>query len=169
MKHDKLDTFMLVLGGAIISPALTTTREYGAWFTSTFDNYTAKQELYCVAKTNDGTSVMESHPGTRIGKYFDTHEFQGLDFKCWYIKSDSKAFKQIVKRGLAENVDCISHKDYGRVLRVYTTRQIQLYLRSTIDANIDIGSMVLTTKKILVGGEADYIMPYHRPKRKRLF
>lgn len=166
--HSQLDSFVLVQGGEVISPALTTTREYGAWFGSTFDNYTSGQTLYCKAKTKDGQSVLESHPGTRIGKYYDTHSFKSLDLNCWYLKSDGDLIKQLIWYKLADPADCISNK-YGRVLRVYTISQIEMYIKDTIDKSFVIGGMVLPSKKVQVSDSAGYIKPKRDIKKRRLF
>ena len=164
--HDKLDSFVFVHGGAIISPALTTTREYGAWFSSVFDNYTSSQALY-IAKNVDGGKVMTSHPGTRIGGYFDKHNFAKPELKCWYVDKESDIMKQIIWHNLADVNDCSM---YGSkmMLRVYTVEQIELYIQSTIDKKFRIGDMMLPSKKIQVNNLGLLIRPELK-KKKTLF
>lgn len=167
-RHDKLDSFVLVEGGAVISPSLTTTREYGAWFSSYYDNYTSGQELFCTAKTKDGQRVLESHPGTRIGKYFDSHTFRRPELSCWFIKTDNDLIPQLKWYGLADSADCISNS-YGRVLRVYTVQQIELYIQETIDRDFRIGNILLPSKKVQVSDPDSYIKPVQNTKKKTLF
>ena len=79
---DKIQTFVLVHDNEVISPALVTIREYGRWFEETFDEYTSQMELYMKSVKKGGESVLEWHPGTRIGKYFDTVKLNGQQYKC---------------------------------------------------------------------------------------
>lgn len=167
-KHDKLDCFVLVKAGEVISPMLTTTREYGAWFSSYFDSYTSGQELFCSAKTKDGNRVLESHPGTKIGKYFDTHSFRRSELSCWFIKTDNDLIPQLKWYGLADIADCTTNS-YGRVLRVYTVQQIELYLQETVDRDFRLGNILLPAKKVQVNDPDSYIKPEHNTKKKTLF
>ena len=164
-QHNNLDCFVLVLGGTVISPALTTTREYGAWFSAVFDNYTSAEQLYLKSKTADGNVVLESHPGTKIGKFFDTHRFAKPELNCWYL--DPELVKQLISYKLADTADIITYKG-ARVLRVYTIEQIMLYVQSTVDRQFQIGSMVLPSKKVQVSRPDQYIRPEVK-KRKTLF
>jgi hypothetical protein len=66
-RKTQLDTFQLVNEDRVISPILTTTRKYGDWFEGTFDEYTSQMELYMKSKKKSGESLLERHPGTRIG------------------------------------------------------------------------------------------------------
>lgn len=167
-KHDKLDCFLLVKAGEAISPILTTTREYGAWFSSYFDSYTSGQELCCKAKTINGQQVLENHPGTKIGKFFDTKTFKNPDLNCWFLKSDSDLIKQLVFYGLADMADCTT-RDKERVLRVYTVKQIELYIQMTIDKGFHIGSLLLPSRKVQVNVAGSYIKPVQKIQKRSLF
>ena len=85
MKDIILNTFQLVNNNNIISPSLVTIRQYGNWFQQTFDEYTSQMELYMKSKKNTGESVLEWHPGTRIGKWFDSHNIDSPKYKSWYV------------------------------------------------------------------------------------
>lgn len=165
--HDKLETFSLVHNGEIISPALVTTREYGVWFSYVFDNYTSSQTLCCRSKTKDGGVVLESHPGTRIGAYFDKNNFSKYELKSWYIDKDSEPMKKLVKYHLADIIDC-SHYGDRMLLRVYTVDQIQLYIQTTVDRQFKVGNMMLPSKQIIVNDLSQMIRPELK-KKKSLF
>ena len=164
--HVKLDSFVLVEGGTVISPALTTTRAYGNWLPEVFDEYTVAQELYLKSKVGD-TSTLESHPGTRIGNYFDVNVFNKHNLKCWYINSKSAIMKRLIKYRLAELGDC-SKKNGEQMLRVYTVDQIELYIRTKLDRSFTIGDMITEPKQIVITREDDVIRPAYE-KRKGLF
>lgn len=166
--HKNLDSFVLVHNDDILGPALTTTREYGAWFSSTFDNYTSGQRLFLKKRTKSGKSVLVSHPGTRIGDFFDARHLDRGDLKCWYIKADSDMIPQLASYQLADMRDCIS-KDKERVLRVYTLQQIEFYIQMTIDKNFKLGDIALRPKRIQVHDMADVIMPFCKSNKRRLF
>ena len=51
----QLRTFQLVKNDKVISPILTTIREYGRWFEATFDEYTTASELYMKSKKGKET------------------------------------------------------------------------------------------------------------------
>ena len=165
-RQDRLNCFVLVKGDTIISPLLTTTREYGNWLPEVFDDSIASQELFLSTKKT-GTSLKESHPGTKIGNYFDHNSFQKDDLKCWYIGSDTDIMKRLIKFGLADLGDCSKYND-RQMLRVYTVEQIQLYIKTKIDRNFDIGNLVLDPKQIMIQDMNDVVKPIQQ-KRKGLF
>lgn len=153
MKDNYLESFVIVNKGQIISPVLITIRSYGDWFEKTFDNYTAQMELYMKAKTKEGESVLEYHPGTRIGKYFDSNNFTANELHSWFILQDSNIMYKLVKSKLAEQKDAIpisvNDPEKRRMLRVYTKEQIELYLRTLLkDKNLQVP--ITTPKQIKV-------------------
>ena len=109
-KSDKLDTFVIVQGGTIISPTLTTTRQYGIWLQNAFGQDVGVQELFLKTRNGD-ISLLESHPGTRIGHYFDTNNFKSYLLKCWYIDSTSDIMEKLIKLGFADKGDCAKYYD----------------------------------------------------------
>ena len=170
-----LTTFQLVNKDTVISPRLTTIREYGNWFEETFDKYTAQQELYMKAKKQNGESVLEWHPGTNIGKWFDKNSTNSETLKSWYIMQDSPVMERLVKLKLAEQKDAIpiAVNDVlnRRMLRVYTVEQVELYIRNTIDKKFEISQFLGIPKQIVVKDNnlGDLIMPKLDIKRKKLF
>ena len=136
MKDKFIESFVIVNKGRIISPVLITIRSYGSWFEQTFDNYTAQLELYMKAKTKDGEAVLEYHPGTRIGKWFDSNTFDANELHSWFILQDSNVMYKLVKSKLAEQKDAIpisvNDPDKRRMIRVYTKEQIELYLKTLL-------------------------------------
>lgn len=134
MPEEIISSFVLVHKDKIISPVLITIRSYGSWFEKTFDNYTAQTELYLKARTKDGESVLEYHPGTRIGKWFDSNTFTAAELHSWFILQDSNVMYKLVKAKLAEQKDAIpiavNDPEKRRMIRVYTQAQIELYLKS---------------------------------------
>ena len=170
-----LPTFELINGKDSISPMLVTIRDYGVWFEDTFDKYTAQQELYMKAKKSDGESVLEWHPGTNIGKWYDKHEVNSEGLKSWFIYQDSPMMERLVKLKLAEQKDAIpiavNDALNRRMLRVYTVEQVELYIKNTIDRTFSITSHIATPKQIKVR-DCDFdklIMPKVDTQRKRLF
>ena len=170
-----LTTFQLVNNDRIISPALTTIREYGTWFEDTFDKYTAQMELYMKSKKKTGESVLEWHPGTRIGYWFDSTPIFDEKYKCWFIMQDSPMMARLVKLNLAEQKDAIpisvNDKAGRRMLRTYTVDQLQLYIRTTMDKSFNISEHLGIAKQIKVR-DCDMdkiIMPKVDLKRKTLF
>ena len=168
-----LSTFQLVYQNKIISPVLTTTREYGNWFEDTFDKYTAQLELYLKSKKQGGESVLEWHPGTKIGHWFDTSNVSSGNLQSWFILKDSPAMDKIVKLNMAEQRDAIpisvNDEKGRRMLRVYTAEQIQLYIRSTLDKTFSISQHLGTPKQIKVNSLDKIIMPEVKIQKKRLF
>lgn len=175
MKDIILNTFQLVNNNNIISPSLVTIRQYGNWFQQTFDEYTSQMELYMKSKKNTGESVLEWHPGTRIGKWFDSHNIDSPKYKSWYIMQDSPMMDRLVKLDLAEQKDAIPisvNDDEGRrMLRVYTVEQIELYIKSILDKNFTISRYISNAKQIKVK-DSDFgklIMPKVNTQKRRLF
>lgn len=171
--NDILTTFQLVNNDRVISPVLTTIRQYGSWFEKTFDEYTAQMELYMKSKKKTGESVLEWHPGTKIGYYFDHGTFVGDKLTSIFILQDSPMMQRLVKLGMTEQKDAIPIAVYKgqKMLRVYTIDQIQLYIKSTIDRSFDISPYLGTPKQIKVK-DCDLnkvIMPIMNKQRKRLF
>ena len=143
MQKDNIDSFVLVNKDRIISPVLVTIRSYGSWFEKTFDKYTAQMELYMKAKTKDGETVLEYHPGTRIGKWFDSNNFSSPELYSWLILQDSNIMYKLVKYKLAEQKDAIpisvNDVDRRRMIRVYTKEQIELYIKTLMhDKNFEL-------------------------------
>jgi hypothetical protein len=161
-----LNTFVIVEKGSIISPQLLTTREYGRWLSATFDEYTVAQELFLRTKKGN-ESLLESHPGTRIGSYFDSNKFSKYELQCWYVESDSDIMKKLIKYGIAELGDCSRHNQ-KQMLRLYTVDQIQLYIQTKIDRHFDFGNDILTPKQIITQQMDKVEMPV-KQKTKKLF
>ena len=154
MEKERLQTFQLVKNDEVISPALTTIRQYGYWFEKTFDKYTAEMELYMKSKKKTGESLLEWHPGSRIGAWFDSNQIDSPNLKCWFIMQDSYMMERLVKLKLAEQKDAIpiavNDEKGRRMLRVYTVEQIQLYIKSIIDKNFNIADYVGTPKQVKI-------------------
>ena len=166
-----LNTFQFVYKGNTISPVLTTTREYGRWLMEEYDEYTTAQQLFMKSKTRNGNTVLESHPGTRIGNFFDTQNFSKPELHCWYLLQDTKEMERLVKLGLAELRDTIpsSNKEGKRVLRIYTLEQLELYLKSTVDRNFRWYKEYQPPKQINVVTLDNLIMSKITNTRKKLF
>jgi len=151
-----LSTFVLVDKDKIISPVLTTTREYGRWFEDNFDKYTSMYELYCKS-LRDGKSVMEYHPGTRIGKFFDSNKFTRNTLQSWFILQDCNVVTKLKRQKLTEIRDCIpisvNDSDHRRMLRCYTVDQIQTYIKNNVDRDFCIDTKILPPKMIKVSGK----------------
>jgi hypothetical protein len=169
----KLSTFIIVDGDRTISPVLTTIREYGRWMEENFDEYTCNFELYCKA-LKEGNQVLEYHPGTRIGKFFDVNTFHKNELQSWFFYQDSQMMDKLKKMKLAEYRDAIpisvNDEKHRRMLRVYTVEQIELYIRSNIDRTFNITDKILTPKQIKIR-PSDYnkmIRPIIQ-KKKSLF
>lgn len=164
----RLNTFQLVCEDRVISPILTTIRSYGEWFEKTFDEYTANTELYMKSIKKGGERVLESHPGTRIGKFFDDNQLSKSTLISWYILKGSPAIDKLKKIGMIEYRDVIPMKHDGeQALRVYTVEQIEFYIRSTIDRNFKIAEFVADSKQVKVHQKDldNIIKPQFRAKR----
>lgn len=170
----QLETFQLVNEDRVISPILTTTRKYGDWFEGTFDEYTAQTELYLKSKKKTGESLLERHPGTRIGAWFDSVTL-GEDFQSYFIMQDSPMFDRLVKLHLAEPQDAVpisvNDVEHRKMIRVYTTKQIELYIRSVLlYRSFNISSYLGTPKQIKVRNvDLDKVIMPKVQHRKRLF
>ena len=172
-----LRTFVFVHNNTVISPALTTIRDYGRWFEDTFDEYTAAAELYMSSVKKNGERVLESHPGTKIGSFFDkTTIVNNSSLISWYVMKDSEPIKKIMKLGMAEARDTIpvsiNFDEKRQMIRLYTVDQIEFYIRSTMDTKFLISSYCLPPKQIKVtdAGMEKIIFPKLRQKRtKSLF
>ncbi len=175
MKSDILSTFQLVYQDKVISPILTTIRMYGDWFEDVFDEYTAQTELYLKSRKKDGTSVLEWHPGTRIGHWFDTKLPRGSEYQSWFILQNSSVMDRLVKLKQAEYKDAIpisaNDSDGRRMLRVYTANQIELYIRSNLDKKFEMAKYISESKQIKVKDSeiSTLIMPDMQPRRRKLF
>lgn len=164
------NSFVLVNQNKVVSPVLITVRSYGSWFEGTYDEYTSQMELYLRAKTGDGSILLEYHPGTKIGHWFDLHnrELTSDKLKCWYIPKESPVMDRLVKLKLAQNTDS-NIKDGKQVLRVYTKDQIELYLKTLFREKIEIP--VGTPKQIKVKDTdlGSIIKPEFIKTKKKLF
>lgn len=170
-----LTTFQIVHKDKVISPALITIREYGTWFEKVFDEYTTQMELYMKSVKKTGESVLEWHPGTRIGNWFDKHEITTDNLRCWYILQDSTMMEKLKKHKLAELRDAVpisvNDAEGRRMLRVYTPEQIQLYIRSNIDKKFDIRPYIGKSIQVKVkDSDLDkLIMSKVKSNKKKLF
>jgi hypothetical protein len=149
----KLSTFIIVEGDRTISPVLTTIREYGRWLEENFNEYTCNYELYTKA-VKGGTRVLEYHPGTRIGHYFDSNTFHKNELESWFFYQESQMMDKLRKMKLAEYRDAIpisvNDEEHRRMLRVYTIDQIELYIKSNIDKSFNMTGKYLTPKQIKI-------------------
>lgn len=151
MVNNILRTIVFVNGGRVISPPLVTVREYARWLEIVYDEYTCNYELYIRANVG-GTKVLEFHPGTRIGQYFDTTEFYNNKYVSWYVYQDSAVMNKLNKLKLAEYRDIApilsGDKKGKRLLRLYSIDQIMLYIRTKIDRDFNINTFIGDPKKI---------------------
>ena len=170
---DKLSPVIFTSGNKAISPPLITVREYARWLETVYDEYTCNYELYLRA-TVEGTKVLEFHPGTRIGKYFDTTTFNNSKYNSWYISQESCIMQKLNKMKLAQYKDVApirsDDKKALRLLRLYSIDQIELYVRTKIDRNFCISTHLLPPKKIAVTkcDMKDIIKPVQTKCRKSL-
>ena len=168
-----LNTFQLVDKNRVISPILVTTREYGNWLETVFDSSICNMELYLSTVKEDGKRVLEKHPGTRIGDYFNKTQLTGSEYKSWFILEGSKCIDRLVKLKLAEKKDIIPTSVYDekkrRMLRCYTINQIDLYIKTKIDRNFSIGEYLGTPKQVKVDDMQYIITQKIQKKKKKLF
>lgn len=152
-----LNTFVLVNKDRVISPVLTTTREYGDWLEKVFDSAICNPELYMKSVKKDGERTLEKHPGTRIGNFFDKTPVRSNDLKSWFILQESAVMERLVKLKLAELKDAIPisvNDEQGRkMLRLYTANQIELYIRTKIDPDFHINDYLTTCKQVKISDE----------------
>lgn len=168
------DCFVLVKEDKVISPVLVTVRSYGNWFQETFDEYTSHYELYLKAKKEDGTSVLEYHPGTKIGKWFDSKNgvISEPELKSWYIPRDSFMMDRLVNLKMAEYKDATPGPDKNTgLLRVYTKPQLELYLRTiTLNKNFELPTDTPKQVRVKPSEFDGIIKPEFNPVvKKRLF
>jgi hypothetical protein len=168
---DKLTTFVFTSGDRAISPPLVTVREYARWLETVYDEYTCNYELYLRATVGD-TKVLEFHPGTRLGQYFDNTKFSSNRYDCWYIYQESVMMEKLNRMRLASYKDVapvLSGQRKGlKLLRLYSADQINLYVRTKIDRTFDINAYLVPPKKIaLRKKDLDYIIMPEVKKGKR--
>ena len=171
--RDKLTTIAFVSSDKVISPPLVTAREYVRWLETVYDEYTCNYELYLKAKFGDN-EVLEKHPGTRIGQYFDNTFFSAGKYNSWYIQQESSMMKKLHTMKLAEYRDIaqvLSGKRRGmRLLRLYSVDQIELYIRTKIDKSFRISDKFMSPKKITLrkSDMKDIIIPETQQFKKSL-
>lgn len=168
-----LNTFQLVDRNRVISPILTTTREYGNWLETVFDNSICNMELYMKSIKVEGERVLEKHPGTRIGQYFDKTPMNNPEYRSWYILEKSKCIDKLAKLKLIEKKDVIPisvNEEQGRrMLRCYTMQQLELYIRTKIDRSFSMGEYIGTPKQVKVDDMRYIITQEIKSKKKKLF
>lgn len=170
---NKLTTFVFVGGNRALSPPLTTVREYARWLEVVFDEYTCNYELYIRATVGD-TKVLEFHPGTRIGQYFDNTEFNNNKYNSWYVYRESNMMSKLANMKLASYKDIaptLSGQHKGlKLLRLYSVDQLELYIRTKIDKTFNIGNYLTTSKKIVLRRKDfnDIVIPQVKSARKSL-
>lgn len=171
-----LNTFVLVNNGKVISPVLTTTREYGDWLEKVFDSSICNLELYMKSKKADGEIVLEKHPGTNIGRYFDKADLHSNRLKSWFILQNSVVMTRLVKLDLAEQKDAIpisvNDEQGRRMIRLYTIDQINLYIQTKIDRSFRLADYLTTPKQVKISDTdlAQIIKPEKQGmKKKKLF
>ena len=173
MVKNKLRTFVFVNGGRVISPPLVTVREYAKWLETVYDEYTCNYELY-IRATVGGTKVLEFHPGTRIGQYFDNTEFNSNKYDSWYVYQDSNVMEKLNKMKFAEYRDIApilsGDKKGMKLLRLYSIDQIVLYIRTKIDRDFNINTFLSEPKKITLrnGDMKKLISPQIKKVRRSL-
>ena len=167
-----LETFVIVSDNEVISPILTTTREYGRWLEEIFDSSICQLELYLKSKKKTGESVLEFHPGTKIGEWFTRQRFEQRNLQSWFIEQDSTMMDKIRKYKLAEYRDTVPVPGNNvRMLRCYTVEQVEIYVKSNIDRSFKINNLISQPRQIRIRkGDFDkMIMPVVKPARKKLF
>ena len=169
-----LNTFVLVNKDRVISPVLTTTREYGNWLERVFDSSICNMEIYMKSIKKSGERTLEKHPGTRIGEFFDKISVQDISYKSWYAMQDSAVMDRLVKLNFAERKDAIpiSANDIEgrRMIRLYTINQIDLYIKSRIDKSFKIDKYITVPKQVKISdSDMEQLIKPVVNKRKRLF
>lgn len=160
-----LETFVLVNKDKVISPLLVTTRSYGDWLEETFDSNICQMEIYLSSLKQDGSRVMERHPGTKIGQFFKNITVNDNSLVSWYLPNDKQVAKRLIKNKMVDT------NDIRNGLRVYTTEQIEFYINSNIDRNFKLASYIATPKQIRISdGELQEVkMPQVKQRNKKLF
>lgn len=168
-----LTTFIFINNERAISPPLVTVREYARWLETVYDEYTCNYELYLKANIGD-VKVLEFHPGTRIGQYFDNTTFKDSKYDSWYIYQDSTMMQKLNRLKLAEYKDVApiqsGEKKGLRLLRLYSIHQIDLYVRTKIDRTFNINNYIIPPKKIVLKkyDMKNIIIPQTRKVRRSL-
>lgn len=161
---NELRTFVFVCEGKILSPPLVTIREYATWMEKYFDKFTCQLELYLPAKKSGGV-VLEWHPGTKIGRFFDMQGFNAEGYVSWWLPTDTKGMEQLVKHGFAIKGDARSN-----LLRIYTIHQIELYLKSTIDSGFYLGDKIIQPVQItLTNNDVQRLVKPRLKNKRKLF
>jgi len=170
---DNIQTFVVVYNNEVISPALTTTREYGRWMEEYFDSSICQLELYMRSKKKGGEIVLECHPGTRIGEWFGKQDFPQNNLQSWFFYQDSTMMDKIRKYNLAEYKDAIpisvNDEQGRRMLRCYTVQQIELYIKSNIDKSFRLEYAKPKQIKIRDTDFEKMVMPKIKQEKRRLF
>lgn len=162
-----LKTFVLSHKKEVTSPPLVTIRCYGEWMKEVFDEYTVRSELYMKSKeVGLNGSTLTWHPGTKIGNWFDTKKCTGEDMVSWFVEKDSYTANRLVKLGLADRKDLVQTKN---VLRLYTVRQIEVYIRSNIDKSFDIRRYVEQPIQVSIKNLEGVIEPKFKQITNKLF
>lgn len=177
-KDKILNSFVLVNNNKVVSPVLTTTREYGDWLENVFDKSICQMELYMKSKKTDGTTVLEKHPGTNIGRYFDKAQLHSDRLKSWFVPQESDVMDKLVKLKLAEQRDAIpisvNDEKGRRMIRLYTTDQVNLYIQTSIDRSFNLNDYLNIPLQVKISDVelATLIKPVTQSngiKRKKLF
>ena len=169
-----LNTFVLVNKDRIISPVLTTTREYGNWLEKVFDSSICNLELY-MKSVKTGEQLLEKHPGTKIGDFFKRLPMHQAIYKSWFAMQDSEVMNRLVKLKLAEYKDAIpisvNDEEGRRMIRLYTINQIELYIQTKIDKSFKIDRYLTVPKQVKISDSdlEQLIKPEVDTMRKKLF
>lgn len=172
--NNYLNTFVLVNKDRVISPVLTTTREYGNWLEKVFDNSICNMELY-MKSIKTGEQTLEKHPGTRIGEFFKQTSVSSPGYKSWFAMQDSAVMDRLVKLKLAEYKDAIpisvNDKEGRRMIRLYTLQQIEMYIQTRIDRSFHIDKYITVPKQVRISDcdVEQLIKPEMDKARKKLF
>ena len=177
--NNYLNTFVLVNKDRVISPVLTTTREYGEWL-----GYLRRDgkptEPPCKGHTYQGSTktgeqLLEKHPGTRLGEFFKKTSVQSNAYKSWFAMQDSDVMDRLVKLKLAEYKDAIpisvNDIEGRRMIRLYTIMQIELYVQMRIDKSFKIDKYITVPKQVKISDAEleKLIKPEVDKVRKKLF
>lgn len=123
-----LRRFQVIRNGKPLTGELVTTREFGRWFQEVYSPKVCFQFLYL----NNKNIGAQYHPGTKIGTYFDNHDFSTQKLISTYIPTDSEVYKYLMKTKLITPADTISIREKNSkvsYIRCYTVDQIKLYLK----------------------------------------
>lgn len=169
-----LNTFVLVNKDRVISPVLTTTREYGNWLEKVFDSSICNLELY-MKSLKTGEQTLEKHPGTKLGEFFKKISVQSNLYKSWFAMQDSAVMDRLVKLKFAEYKDAIpisvNDEEGRRMIRLYTVQQIEMYVQMRIDKSFHIDNYITVPKQVKISDSdvEQLIKPEVDKTKKRLF